>query len=135
MIDYSYFRTCYNDFRGDIEDQFEDPLFDRLNSDYAVMHPVREVVGTRVSDVELLQSCQDPVSYNIVASSMRPVSAPSDPDGLSDEEHCGMVMPKDCNKSDVMRISQNAISQLSQADYSELDPVPPVDSVPPSDSE
>ena len=130
-LDYSYFRRCYRDIDRDHADvSFDDPVFEKLNRDYAQLHPVNEFTGRRISDLEVLDSCTDPVTYNLIRGKlMQPVAGSDAPDGMTDAELLNMKQPVGINRSDYVDLAGRVVTAVSRADYAPavVDPVPPSD--------
>lgn len=126
-IDYTYFRSCYGSCCCDESDapKFDDPFYDKLNADYARLHPVDEHTGSRVSDLEVMSSTKDPITYNLLRSSLAQSSAGADcPDGMTDSELARSVLPVGINKSDYCNMANSVLRHLASADYSDLAPAP-----------
>lgn len=132
-IDYSYFHRCYSDVeRDEVDGSFKDPVFEKLNRDYAQLHPVNEFTGRRISDLEVLDSCTDPVSCNLIRGKfMQPVAGPDAPDGMTDSELLSMKQPIGINRSDYVDLAGRVVNAVSHADYAPA----VVDSDPLSDPE
>ena len=130
-LDYSYFQRCYRDIDRDYAvGLFKDPVFDKLNRDYAQLHPVNEFTGRRISDLEVLDSCTDPVTYNLIRGKlMQPVAGSDAPEGLTDAELLAMKQPVGINRSDYVDLAGRVVNAVSHADYAPA----VVDSDPPSD--
>lgn len=127
-LDYSYFQRCYADVERSQDDGvFNDPVFDMINRDYAQLHPVNDFTGRRISDLEVLDHCTDPVTYNLIRGKLMQRVAGSDaPDGMSDAELLSLKQPVGINRSDYVNLAGRVVSAVSRADYSPVvvDPVP-----------